>query len=91
MLDEFNTSYLDLDASLLNAEPTHCDLSFSDNPTAQPPTLSTSCAEYTPPNSHKSHHTPPIGFYNPRYKPIIDDGREYRYEDDPALYRRIRK
>lgn len=33
----------------------------------------------------------PVGFYNSRYKPISDGGVVYLYENDPSLYKKIRK
>lgn len=95
MLDDFETSYLDLDASFLHAHDYDCNISISDNPTANANTLSTSVTDMksftTGQNSNVPNAMLSQGFYNSKFKPIVDDGLEYRYEDNPALYRKIRK
>jgi len=101
MLDEYQSSYIDLNASfhdtynfkILDEEP--CDLSFSVDSITKDNTLSASLGENHSfrlnKNSNESTTQALSGFYNPKYKPILDDGKEYRYEDNPALYRKIRK
>ena len=34
---------------------------------------------------------PVLGLSNPKFAPLEDNGVVYRYEDNPATYRRIRK
>lgn len=100
MLDDYESSYIDLNSSFLNNEYNFhdnepCDLSFSNDSQTKDNTLSISLTGNqsfsTRQNSNMPNIVSVLGFYNPKYRPIIDDGKEYKYEDNPGLYRKIRK
>lgn len=101
MFDEYESSYIDFNTSFLHDdnfgiscnEP--CNLSFNEEINTKDNTLSTSLTDNhsstDKQNSDISNIVTVPGFYNPKYKPIVDNGKEYKYEDNPALYRKIRK
>lgn len=101
MFDDYEPSYADLDTSFLRTgefnlnEEDQCEISFSNNSLTKENTLSTSVNEShsfsLKQNSNMQSAVTVSGFYNPKFKPIVDDGKEYRYEDNPSLYRKIRK
>lgn len=100
MLDDYETSYIDLNISFLNDEYNFhenepCDISLSNDNQTKDNTLSTSLKGNQSFSTRQNLNMPNIlsvpGFYNPKFKPIIDEGKEYRYEDNPGLYRKIRK
>lgn len=100
MLDELNDSFMNLDNSVLLAARFDdlSDVSFDERPLDLPssPALHYSpeqpqvCQLFSTTGSSGSS-VAQLHLRNPRYAPLQDGGKLYRYEDDPAAYRRIRK
>ena len=94
MLDSLDHSFNDIESFLLNPS---LDGSIFDEIKTENNNEIVSTQNHTD-NSHiKSnniqiyHNFPPIGIKNPKYKPIKDQGNTYCYENDPILYKKIKK
>ena len=100
MFDEFDTSYHNLEKSFLNSSIFECEEEQEHSLFGEPVKF----VSETNSNSHKDKSVgsqlpqPQIqsqpasfGFFNPKFKPITDNGKTYNYEDNPTLYRKIRK
>lgn len=100
MFDEFDTSYHNLEKSFLNSSLFECEEAGEESLFAEP--VKYTSETHSNSNGDKSMksqvpqpdiQSEPVnfGFFNPKFKPITDNGKTYKYEENPVLYRKIRK